>query len=160
MPIKCIEDLKCSVNIKYFTVSFVRCKIYCDANRRLIIIKQQRQQQTSIPQEWELLQYRNVCCTLQLLRLQPVKMVVSSSVRCDSPPWCLSCGLNRKRTVVRYSGFGASTCDKCYLWWQVFFAFFSFLLGFSAMNKHLSFLPCLYQSLKFCSIQLKPIGIN
>lgn len=49
MPIKCIEDLKCSVNIKYFTVSFVRCKIYCDENRRLIIIKWERQRQAGIP---------------------------------------------------------------------------------------------------------------
>lgn len=117
MPIKCIEDLKCSVNIKYFTVSFVRCKIYCDENRRLIIIKWERQQQAGIPRDWELRRCRNVRCVLQLLQLQPVQVVVSSSMRCDSPPWCLSCGLNRKRTGVRYSGFGASTCDKCCLWW-------------------------------------------
>lgn len=34
MPIKCIEDLRCYVNIKYFNFSFVRCKIYCNENRR------------------------------------------------------------------------------------------------------------------------------
>lgn len=36
MPIKCIEDRNCYVNIKYFNFSFVRCKIYCNENRRLL----------------------------------------------------------------------------------------------------------------------------